>query len=129
MKIKWRDVPEDHDYQSAFDYLSLITGKDTASSIVALLRQVELSQRKAKDILRASELPLLKPENRHVEKDIKKIRSKVPLSPILLVVGDATLDIPLVIADGYHRMCAAYLFDEDLAVHCKIAELNWTQTK
>jgi len=25
-----------------------------------------------------------------------------------------------VIADGYHRMCAVYSFDEDALIHCKI---------
>ena len=28
--------------------------------------------------------------------------------------------LKLVIADGYHRMCAVYLFDEDTRVPCKI---------
>jgi len=26
----------------------------------------------------------------------------------------------VVIADGYHRMCAIYGFDEDAWIHCKI---------
>jgi hypothetical protein len=26
----------------------------------------------------------------------------------------------VVIADGYHRLCAIYSFDEDALIHCKI---------
>ena len=32
----------------------------------------------------------------------------------------ADLHGKVVIADGYHRMCAIYLFDEDAPIFCKI---------
>ena len=40
------------------------------------------------------------------------------LSPLLLVRDPS--HGKLIIADGYHRMCAVYLFDEDTPVPCKI---------
>jgi hypothetical protein len=43
------------------------------------------------------------------------------LSPVLLVRG--TLGAyPLVIADGYHRVCAAYHTDENAEVPCKLVD-------
>ena len=48
----------------------------------------------------------------------RKIRSGEALSPLLLL-----RDSPngrLIIADGYHRLCAVYSFDEDAVIPCKI---------
>ena len=72
----------------------------------------------AKDIFRASELPLLGPTNSHVRKNQKKLAAGKKLSPLLLVRD--TVHGKLIIADGYHRMCAVYSFDEDTVVPCKI---------
>ena len=47
-----------------------------------------------------------------------KIAAGKKLSPLLLVRDPS--NGKLVIADGYHRMCAVYLFDEDTLVPCKI---------
>lgn len=68
----------------------------------------------AKDILRASGLPLLPVDNFHVAGDLDKIRADKPMSPVLLVAGHHGL--PLVIADGYHRVCAAYHHDENAMI-------------
>jgi hypothetical protein len=38
------------------------------------------------------------------------------LSPILLLRGDG--EHPLVIADGYHRVCASYWIDENTDIPC-----------
>jgi hypothetical protein len=54
--------------------------------------------------------------NSHVEKDRRKILSGKKLSPILLVRGDSKV----IIADGYHRMCAVYSIDEDALIPSKI---------
>lgn len=56
--------------------------------------------------------------NSHVRKDEKKIVAGEALSPILLVRDSANGKV--VIADGYHRLCAAYAFDEDAVVPGKI---------
>ncbi len=73
-------------------------------------------QFKAKDIFRASGLSLLGTSNSHVEKDREKISAGRKLSPILLVRDGGKV----VIADGYHRLCAVYSFDEDALIPCKI---------
>jgi hypothetical protein len=74
--------------------------------------------RKAKDILRAARLVLLPVSNAHVASDLKKIHDDKKLSPILLVRGNGTR--PLEIADGYHRVCASYLTDENTDIPCHL---------
>ena len=73
---------------------------------------------KAKDIFRASQLPLLGISNAHVEKNHAKIEAGSPLSPLLLVRYPAHSKV--IVADGYHRMCAVYTYDEDALIPCKI---------
>jgi hypothetical protein len=84
--VKWLPKPEKHDYRAAEDYL------------------------------RASQLPLLGEDNRHVASDLRKAASGVALSPILLLRGGQTR--PLVVADGYHRVCASYWIDENTDIPC-----------
>jgi len=95
----------------------------TAKRLVGRLRTAAIAHRKAKDLLRASRLPVLPPENFHVAKDLKKVRAGKKLSPVLLVrgrVGEA--EVPLTVADGYHRICASYHLDEDADIPCRIVE-------
>lgn len=114
----WLDQPEEHDYSAAQSYLSLILNPTAVASIVAELRTADVVQFKAKDIFRASQLSLLGVSNSHVEKDKKKIASGNPLSPLLLVRDKANGKV--IIADGYHRLCAVYPTDEDSSIACKI---------
>ena len=117
-EIKWLAEPEEHDYPAARLYLSLIFDERTAASYVRKLRQAPVSQFKAKDVFRASGLSLLGISNSHVEKDRKKILSGQKLSPLLLVRD--TNNGKVIIADGYHRMCSVYSFDEEALIPCKI---------
>ncbi len=118
MEIKWLNEPEDHDYPAAKSYLTLIYDESTAIAQVEKLRRAPISQFKAKDVFRASGLSLLGISNTHVEKDQRKIKSGQGLSPLLLV-RDSTHG-QVIIADGYHRLCAVYSYDEDAIVPCKI---------
>lgn len=119
-KVHWKDTPEDHDYPAAADYLSLVLHPQVVDRVVEGLRAAEVTAHKAKDLLRASELPLLPHSNEHVAKDLAKALDGEELSPVLLVRGDAVRGMPLVIADGYHRVCAAYHMDENVEVPAKI---------
>jgi len=118
ISIKWLKEPEDHNYPAALSYLSLIYDEGTATKMVDDLKGASLSQFKAKDIFRSASLSLLGVSNFHVNKDRKKIKKGASLSPILLVRDTANGKV--VIADGYHRMCAVYSFDEDAVIPCKI---------
>ncbi|MEI7934378.1 MAG: hypothetical protein WCH30_04905 [Chlorobiaceae bacterium] len=116
--IKWLKEPEDHDYPAAKSYLSLLYDEESAKATVKKLRDAPISQFKAKDIFRASGLSLLGVSNSHVEKDKSKIEMGKKLSPLLLV-RDSKLG-KVIIVDGYHRLCAIYLFFEDAVIQCKI---------
>jgi hypothetical protein len=118
MKVRWLDKPQKHDYVAAVSYLSLTRDQQAAETIAAELETAEMTQFAAKDIFRASGLSLLGVSNSHVAKDRAVIISKEKLSPLLLC-RDKVND-KLVIADGYHRLCAVYTFDEDAMIPCKI---------
>jgi hypothetical protein len=115
---KWLDEPEAHNYPAAQSYLSLLLDPAAAAKLVSGLQAASLSQFKAKDIFRAAQLSLLGVSNSHVEKDRRQIESGKPLSPLLLVRDKANGRV--IIADGYHRLCAVYSFDEDALIPCKI---------
>jgi hypothetical protein len=118
VKIAWLNGPEDHDYPAAESYLTLLYDKSSAASLVKRLKQSPVVEFKAKDVFRASGLSLLGVSNSHVEKDRAKIRARQKLSPLLLVRAREHGDV--IIADGYHRLCAVYSFDEDALIPCKI---------
>ena len=118
VKIQWLSGPEEHDYPAAESYLSLIYEKRAAARYVEELRRAPITEFKAKDIFRASGLSLLGISNSHVEKDRKKILAGRELSPLLLVRDKDNGKV--IIADGYHRMCSVYAFDEDALIPCKI---------
>ncbi|MBS1131425.1 MAG: hypothetical protein H6R16_2427 [Proteobacteria bacterium] len=115
----WLAEPEEHDYPAALSYLCLIFDPQLAAAQVETLRKAAMTSFKAKDIFRASGLPLLGISNSHVEKNHAKIESDTRLSPLLLIRDPAHGKV--IIADGYHRMCAVYAYDEDALIPCKIA--------
>jgi len=119
-KIKWLATSEGQDYPAAESYLSLIYDSKTATSLSQQLKQAPVSSFKAKDIFRASGLSLLGVSNSHVDKDRKKILAGQALSPLLFVRDPANGKV--VIADGYHRLCSVYGFDEDAVIPCKIVD-------
>jgi hypothetical protein len=116
--VRWREEPDEHDYPAAALYLSLLYDPAGVRSRIRGLRRAPLTAFAAKDVFRASALPLLPLTNSHVRRDEKKILKGLKLTPILLVRDPA--QGRLVIADGYHRLCAVYAFDEDAVVPCKI---------
>jgi hypothetical protein len=116
--IQWLKEPEEHDYPAAESYLCLLYDEETAKKYVEQLRHASASEFKAKDIFRASGLSLLGISNAHVEKDQQKIRAGHTLSPLLLLRDPAHGKV--IIADGYHRLCAIYSYDEDAVIPCKI---------
>jgi hypothetical protein len=123
-KEHWKEQPDEHDYPAAEEYLSLVTSPAEARSVARRLRVAPIVRRKAKDLLRASRLPVLAPDNFHVAKDLKKVAEGTLLSPVLLVRGRLRMDTPLIVADGYHRICASYHLDEDADIPCRLTDLG-----
>ncbi|MGB8643598.1 MAG: hypothetical protein WCF84_00030 [Anaerolineae bacterium] len=118
VEIKWLNDSEEQDYPAALSYLSLLYDEQAAAAYARQLQSASLSKFKAKDIFRASGLSLLGISNSHVEKDQQKIQSGHALSPLLLIRDSGNAKV--IIADGYHRLCAVYSFDEDALIPCKI---------
>ena len=119
-EVLWGDEPDEHDYPAAADYLALLASEAQISEIVAALKQTPVVHKKAKDLLRASQLALLPKENVHVQIDLKKIKKGKKLSPILVVRGNLDSGAPMQIADGYHRVCASYYTDENTDIPVRI---------
>jgi len=115
---KWLPKVEEHDFAAAASYLALIHPRAQCKTLVAALRAAELVQFRAKDIFRASGLSLLGISNSHVEKDRAQIEKGGALSPLLLVRDEKNGKV--IVADGYHRLCAVYQVDEDAWIPCKI---------
>jgi hypothetical protein len=119
----WKSDPDEHDFPAAADYLSLLFAPDAAALIVAELRKIEQVDRKAKDLLRSSRLPLLPSVDPQVASDLRAVARGERLSPVLLVRGRGETGVPVIIADGYHRVCASYHLNEDSDIPCRVAEL------
>jgi|ERR1700687_284012 len=119
VEIQWLREPEEQNYPAALSYLHLLYDEQTAATHVDKLKVASISEFKAKDIFRASGLSLLGISNAHVVKDQQKIQSGQQLSPLLLIRD--SVNGKVIVADGYHRLCAVYSYEEDAVVPCKIA--------
>ncbi len=121
-KEHWKQEPDEHDYPAAASYLSLILPEGSVNRLVEELRAAPIGHWQAKDLLRASNLPLLPPDNPHVASDLKKVKMGVGLrrssSSGVICRGAA----PLTIADGYHRICASWRLNEDADIPCRMAD-------
>ncbi len=120
---KWKSRPSALDLTAALHYLSLLFPDAVAKRLIQQARSAPCLERVAKDLLRACRLPLLPTEEKHVAEDLKRIRKGKSISPIIVVQGDLTRGRPFVIADGYHRLCAACHADEDAPVASVVLHL------
>ena len=118
----WKNEPEEHDYPAAADYLDLLLPPAEVNRLVAALGKAETVDKKAKDLTRASGLPILPRDNPHVAQDLRKVSKGQKLSPVLLVRGVLGRGIPLTVADGYHRICASYHLDENADIPCRFVD-------
>jgi hypothetical protein len=123
-ELKWSESEEGQDFKAAFKFLSLLCPERQANGLVESLRRSKLLEHAAKDLLRAAQLPLLANDEPHVDGDLKRIQKGKPLAPVLLVRGDMGKGLPLMVADGYHRICAVVYFDESAPVRCRVADLS-----
>lgn len=120
-KLEWSKKGEASDFDAARDFLSLLYSDAKAKALIESLRKAKLVNHAAKDLLRAAQLPLLARDEPHVDEDLKRIHKGKSLAPILLIRGDMTRGLPLIVADGYHRICAVCYFDESAPIPCRTA--------
>lgn len=116
MDIKWKKDVEEHDYPSAYNYLNLLFDDNFTNKLVARLKNAQVIEHRANDILRASSLPLLPINDVSVSRDVEKVMDGEKLSPVLLVKINGKLHI----ADGYHRICAIVSHDPRAMIRCKL---------
>ncbi len=113
-RIRWLDEPKDKDYVAAESFLGLLVAPTALAKAIGRLHTAPSGHWAAKDVLRASGLAPLKPkQSDEVAAELEKVKQDRAISPILLVGG---LRDFLVIADGYHRVSAAYRIQEDAIV-------------
>lgn len=117
-KIRWLPKPAKQDYPAGESYLSLLMRPREARALISRMKRARISEFAAKDVFRASGLPMLRSTDPHVEKYRALIILKEPVSPLLLCRD--WVHGRLIIADGYHRLCAVYSFDEDAMIPCQI---------
>lgn len=123
-KLEWAEKGEDEDFDAAEKYLSLVCSDAKAAALVKSLRHSKPVEHAAKDLLRAAVLPLLPSDEEHVAEDLKRIRKGKALEPVLLVRGDLATGLPLIVADGYHRICAVCYFDESAPIPCRVVDID-----
>ncbi len=121
-KEHWLAEPEESDYAAAAQYLTLVLADDRSRAVATRFGDAPLLRHRANDLLRASALQLLPPDDPEVVKDLKKVRKGKKLSPVLLVRGGLG-QRALTVADGYHRICASYHLDEDATIPCRMVDL------
>ncbi|HMK62978.1 MAG TPA: hypothetical protein VK386_05095 [Acidimicrobiales bacterium] len=115
--LKWLDDVADHDFDAAFNYLSLRWTDKAAEKMVTALRQAKLTTRRSNDILRACNLNPLPIDDPGVRRDLGKVIDGKKLSPVLVVSHSVGADI----ADGYHRVSLAYNIDPFAPMPLRIA--------
>ena len=121
--VKWADAPAQHDYPAAASFLRLIASAALVEDLTQSLARAPTVHHRANDILRAAGLALLPVDDPGVARDVKKAAKGIVLSPILLVRGDLGRGRVLVIADGYHRVCANYHLSEATEIPCRLVDL------
>ena len=119
--VQWETSADKDNAQDAASYLGMFKKKKNADRIVDDLIAGDLTNFKAKDILRAACLPPQPQDNSHVQVALKLIAAGIPLTPVYLLRGKLKSGTPVVIADGYHRISAAFWTDPSTDVSAYIA--------
>ena len=122
-QIVWKHKSEPEDYEGALNFLTLIFPEVKSKNLLSALHKAKNINRAAKDLLRAAKLPLLPRDEPHVDEDLKRIHKGKPLAPVLLIRGDMSKGIPLIVADGYHRICAICYYDESAPIPSRLVGL------
>jgi hypothetical protein len=121
--INWQPEAGKHDYDAARNYLRLLFSDADVRRIVERLRKAPTIQFAAKDILRASQTHLLELDDPKVHETLKEIKKSKAISPVLLIRGQGDKGVALIIADGHHRICASWHWNDKAPVSCSLVEL------
>lgn len=117
--VKWIKRPGKKDFPAAEAYLTLTLGQDRARRLIKRLRAAKLRKLPARDILRASRTPMSEVRAFDWVRQNKDIKKGRPFAPLLLVCDRRSGK--LIVADGFHRLCAAFARDQDAKVRFRLA--------
>jgi hypothetical protein len=118
VKVIWLKEPAEDTYSSAGIFLQLMYKPKKVRRLVKKLREADMSEYAARDILRASATLMSWVDAFDWTRQQEAINTGKPISPILLVRQNDGGH--LIVADGFHRMCALFAADQDIRVPCKI---------
>ena|ERR1019366_8516007 len=120
MKIKWAKAVKQSNCDAALSFLTLTCGQAVGKKLVGKFCKGGIEEFAAKDILRASRTVALPEDTEHVKSNMEKIERGESLSPVLLY---RTKDHTIIIADGMHRVSAAWHLHEDTPVKAIVVSL------
>ena len=120
LKVKWSKKGELADFAAAQKYLALLTSDAKAKALVAPCAKRSLSNTRRRTCCGRRNCRSCRAYDPHVDEDLKRIEKEKSLPQVLLIRGDMGRSLPLVVADGYHRICAVIYFDESAPVSCRI---------
>ena len=106
--VLWETSADKDNARDASEFLGMYKKKKNADRIIDDLIAGDLTTFKAKDILRAACLPPQPLDNAHVQVAMQLIAAGIPLTPVYLLRGKLKGGVPVIIADGYHRISAAF---------------------
>lgn len=115
VRIVWLPEPEREALDAAGGYLELHVHPTVAMAMTDEMLRVPTVTKLVSDILRASDLPLIGVDDARVKRATCEIEDHHKMSPVLLVRG-----MPLIIADGYHLLCAIHRLDPLAEVECRL---------
>lgn len=117
-QLQWLDEPAEDNYTAAETFLQLLYAPKQARALAKKLRRAPISEFAARDIVRAAAIPFSEIRAFDWTKQQALIARGMPLSPILIVRQDNGGH--LLIADGFHRLCAVFAHEQDVAMRCKV---------
>src|SRR5580704_9253248 len=82
--LRWRKDVAAHDYAAASSYLSIRYGENRAREMSEKLKKLPVIQRRANDILRATQRDPLPLSDPGVLRDLQKVLAGEKLSPVLI---------------------------------------------
>jgi hypothetical protein len=110
--MKWLNLVSPENYLAAETYLTLKLNQSKAEKAVDHLRAAPVITLRVNDILRASGYTPLSKKDPGVKQELEAETTNA----VLLVSYDFGDDI----ADGFHRICAAYTIDPFMEIPAKI---------
>lgn len=123
--VMWSHQCDPEDFGHALDFLSLCMDPDDAEAYVDDLKddaeKGKIEHYKVVDIFRAAKATPATDD--HAQEMVKKMNSGTKIAPVMLVRGEKskTGSHPI-IADGFHRLSAAYSIDPEMCVPCVVAD-------